>query len=674
MSELRMVLKRCGWLALGVFALLAIGCAPGEEETRSYPFRLDMTDAEQQRILDLQDRQQRDSLLMYLDHPDPSLRYRSAMAFASIRDSAAVIQLATLLADTNMQVRTAAAYALGQSRARQAAALLVSAFRQQDSTHAAEVSNASILEAVGKTGDVQSLIAMSTTSTYLPSDETLVTGQARGIYRFALRGITHPSGTARMVAIVSDPAMPEPARIMAANYLFRATGISTAEHVETLIPVTDDRDPRIRMCIAVALAKSATPQARQVIARMALRDSDYRVRCNILRALHYFPYEQVREVAFQSIDSRNVHVARCAATYLLEHGIERDAARYRSVSRGQLPWEVKTLLYGAANRYLTPAYAITKGNLNTELQEWYRRSLNPYEKAAVLQALAKDAGNYAQIPNLAFDDESPVVRTAGVDALASILGDRYFARDIGTRVTSARREIAEFLVDAIRKEDPGMISAAASALSNPQFGLDDYARAHLETFESALIALDLPKDIEAYDALADCLARLKNETYVRSTVPHNHPVNWEMVTDLADTIRVEVVTSRGNFRMELFTEHAPGTVMNFVELSRDRFFHGKNFHRVVPNFVIQGGCPRGDGYGSLDYTIRSELAPSYYIEEGRVGMASAGNHTECTQWFVTHSPTPHLDGNYTLFGRVTQGMDVVHAIQISDEILEVNIL
>jgi cyclophilin family peptidyl-prolyl cis-trans isomerase len=125
--------------------------------------------------------------------------------------------------------------------------------------------------------------------------------------------------------------------------------------------------------------------------------------------------------------------------------------------------------------------------------------------------------------------------------------------------------------------------------------------------------------------------------------------------------------------MALYTHQAPGTVMNFVQLARDRFYNGKNFHRVVPNFVVQGGCPRGDGYGSLDYTIRSELAPSYYNSEGCVGMASAGNHTEGTQWFITHSPTPHLDGNYTLFGRVTEGMSVVHRIQIGDEITQVNI-
>ena len=89
---------------------------------------------------------------------------------------------------------------------------------------------------------------------------------------------------------------------------------------------------------------------------------------------------------------------------------------------------------------------------------------------------------------------------------------------------------------------------------------------------------------------------------------------------------------------------------------------------LVPNFVVQGGCPRGDGYGSLDYSIRSELPPLSYDREGLVGMASAGNHTEGTQFFITHSPALHLDGNYTIFARVVDGMDVVHQIQPGSKI------
>ncbi len=102
-------------------------------------------------------------------------------------------------------------------------------------------------------------------------------------------------------------------------------------------------------------------------------------------------------------------------------------------------------------------------------------------------------------------------------------------------------------------------------------------------------------------------------------------------------------------------------------MAKQGYFNGKNFHRVVPNFVIQGGCNRGDGYGGEDYSIRSEFANLRY-QEGSVGMASAGKDTEGTQWFVTHSPTPHLDGRYTIFAQVEEGMDVVNKIEVDDVI------
>jgi len=91
---------------------------------------------------------------------------------------------------------------------------------------------------------------------------------------------------------------------------------------------------------------------------------------------------------------------------------------------------------------------------------------------------------------------------------------------------------------------------------------------------------------------------------------------------------------------------------------------------VVPNFVIQGGCNRGDGWGSEDYSIRSEFSQRRYTT-GSVGMASAGKDTEGTQWFITYSPTPHLDGRYTIFAEVVQGLAVLDYIQVGDKVTDV---
>jgi cyclophilin family peptidyl-prolyl cis-trans isomerase len=130
------------------------------------------------------------------------------------------------------------------------------------------------------------------------------------------------------------------------------------------------------------------------------------------------------------------------------------------------------------------------------------------------------------------------------------------------------------------------------------------------------------------------------------------------------------VTSKGSFTIEFLPEDAPMTVDNFVQLARRGYFNGITFHRVVPNFVIQGGDPRGDGNGGPAYHIRCEINEVPY-DRAAVGMALSGKDTGGSQWFVTHSPQPHLDGGYTVFGRVIRGMDVVDDIARGDVIRRV---
>ena len=107
---------------------------------------------------------------------------------------------------------------------------------------------------------------------------------------------------------------------------------------------------------------------------------------------------------------------------------------------------------------------------------------------------------------------------------------------------------------------------------------------------------------------------------------------------------------------------------SFVKLVRDGFYDGLIWHRVVSNFVIQGGDPRGDGWGGAGYTLRDEINTERYVR-GTVGMPKAGKDTGGGQIFITHVPTPHLDGNYTIFGRVVSGMDVVDRIEVGDRIV-----
>jgi len=150
--------------------------------------------------------------------------------------------------------------------------------------------------------------------------------------------------------------------------------------------------------------------------------------------------------------------------------------------------------------------------------------------------------------------------------------------------------------------------------------------------------------------------------------------DYRRLARLAETGRLvaTVSTTRGAFDVELLSREAPMTVESFVALAREGFFDGTTIHRVVPDFVVQGGDPRGDGTGGPPYALRDELNPLAYVR-GRVGMALSGPDTGGSQWFVTLSRQPHLDGAYTVFGEVTAGMDVVERIEQNDRLHSVRV-
>ncbi len=140
------------------------------------------------------------------------------------------------------------------------------------------------------------------------------------------------------------------------------------------------------------------------------------------------------------------------------------------------------------------------------------------------------------------------------------------------------------------------------------------------------------------------------------------------------SVKAVFTTEKGNFTIELLPEDAPLTVDNFVKLANSGYFNGIAFHRVVPNFVVQDGDPRGDGNGGPGWSIRDEINTVPY-ERGAVGMALSGKNTGGSQWFVTHSPQPHLDGGYTVFGKVNdEGMKIVDMIVRGDKIIKVEIV
>jgi cyclophilin family peptidyl-prolyl cis-trans isomerase len=138
--------------------------------------------------------------------------------------------------------------------------------------------------------------------------------------------------------------------------------------------------------------------------------------------------------------------------------------------------------------------------------------------------------------------------------------------------------------------------------------------------------------------------------------------------------RVRLTTTRGSIELELDRITAPVHVANFLELLDKGCYDGLDFHRVVPDFVVQGLDPRGDGYGTGGRRLPDEFSPRPY-DAGTLGMPNAGEpHTGGCQIFITHIPTPHLDGNYTVFGKVIEGMDVVQRLEIGDTVTSVRLV
>ncbi len=157
-------------------------------------------------------------------------------------------------------------------------------------------------------------------------------------------------------------------------------------------------------------------------------------------------------------------------------------------------------------------------------------------------------------------------------------------------------------------------------------------------------------------------------------MPKQYDAPPSMQIDPDAAYRATISTTRGDIVLDLQAKHAPKTVNNFVTLARDGFYDGLSFHRVIPNFMIQGGDPSGNGTGGPGYRFEDETAGNPLRHEtGVISMANAGPNTNGSQFFITHSPQPHLDGRHTVFGKVVEGQDVVDAVRQGDTMESVTI-
>jgi cyclophilin family peptidyl-prolyl cis-trans isomerase/HEAT repeat protein len=259
-----------------------------------------------------------------------------------------------------------------------------------------------------------------------------------------------------------------------------------------------------------------------------------------------------------------------------------------------------------------------------------------------------------------------------------VLIERLDDSDFGVRAAAAR-ELgrlkpaggAELLRKAYQTALPDSAYSARTAALDAlvEYGPDEA----LETVRSALEDKDWAVRVHA----ADLMARLEPSSDVRARIrpaPGQPSARYDDPQAIAPEFspHVFIETARGTIEFELAVLDAPQTAWNFMALARKGYFNGLEVHRVVPNFVIQDGDPRGDGSGGPGYSIRDELNERPFLR-GAVGMALAWPDSGGSQYFIVHSPAPHLDARYTAFGHVVNGMDVVDRIRQGDVIQRVRV-
>ncbi len=652
-----------------IFSL--VSCVPPSKEIKS-DVKVDLSIREQQKIVDFQDQMMVDSIWPYLKSDDPTHIYLSIRAFASLDHTAAVDSLLPFLNHPNMDIRTMTAYALGQLNQSKATEYLISNFIAEDTLDVDNTYNANILEALGKISNKSIMNNIATVESYRPDDTLLILGQNRSLYRFALRNIINQEAIQAVVKYVNDNSYPTDSRIIAANYLARNKDLDLEIHRDNLLQtLKKEKNPFIRMGLALGMRNLYNdPTLSDELLDLLNTEKDYRVRCYLIKALYAFPYIKIIEPLMTIIkNEQNIHVSQSAAQYLVDKGNGPDAYLYRELIQEDMPWQTKAKIFEAVMKHTPIYYTRVKRDISKDIIEQLEKEDNLYAKGAFIKALSQDPYQYKTLLDLQNTVKEEIVHTAIAEGLKTIVNSPTFFRAFGGNQYRIARSICDSLIVHSKKGYSGTIVHLAHLIKNEDY---DWKRLIRDTSwrEDIIKSLKLPEKSEAFNEFKTAITALDGGTYTPPTPDFTHPIDWTLLSTVSDSSRLVLKTSKGNITMELFKDDAPGSVTNFVKLCQSDYYDGKVFHRVVPNFVIQGGCPVGDGYGSLDYNIRSEFSPKYYDDEGYVGMASMGKHTEGVQFFITHSPTPHLDGKYTIFAKVTDGMEVVHSIEPGDRIID----
>jgi cyclophilin family peptidyl-prolyl cis-trans isomerase/HEAT repeat protein len=622
--------------------------------------------AEEARILETEDKRDFDPALVsqWIHHPNPTHRRRMALALGRIgphvfadgnhnneRDpgerQAGVAELASLVADPDASVRTTAAFALGQIGDPSSVEALVQFAGDEDGDVAAEA-----VEALAKLG-AKVPFARYAAFTREGVREGVRARAVRYLFRFrtdeasnlAMAALESPSAIVRQEGAYALARRPvgaahaklellttDPSTLTRAYALAALGRIGATDSLPVILAAVRDPHPWIRTNAVVALARLAAHDARSIerpeTAQDALQvialteDPDPGVRASVIDALSWYAVKN--EIARKKL----LEIATTGSRWnreLAAGAIAKQLGDEKLLPADLTGWaKVRVLEAGSAvSDRLRPAYA---------------KDPDPLVRAQALSNIADDkvAANAALI-RAAAGDPDVIVRGYAIDRF-SHLNEADKLEVLRAAETRARGD----------KQNDARLSAVNA--------LGGFEWVEREAFLRGLLRDNDPVVRRvAADLLEQKLNQPRPQFAPLAVPPRDYPsiVEWSRRPHTA-TIKM----ARGSITLALLSQEAPMTAWNFTQLAKDHYFDNSSFMRVVPNFVIQGGDPRNDMEGGPGYSIRDEINLQKYTR-GALGMALSGPDTGGSQFFITHSPQPHLDGGYTIFGRVTEGMNGV---------------
>lgn len=619
-----------------------------------------------QQVWEAADQRNAESLLPFLNDSDPSIRQRAAEGFASFHDTTLCDTLiAAFRVEKDPSVKAKLAFSIGQNPNKKAISNWLQKGMEWNQPWTADC-----YEAAGKAG-LTDRIKEACASGLHPSD-------AARAWFFAARTGAIRDSTCFPIILKGLDSEQESCRFYTLQTLLRSKykAPSAASQIENVWTHSSQTETKMA-CIQVGASCASQPLSYiQTKWNTNEAAADYLLRIACLRAASRLPDSLALPFVWNACTDAHDQVRSLASELLrFKSGFASDGALLDRYKKENIP-VIKNRI---AALYLQQCMDLTARNTMLEgLHKRYKATSDPYEKAGILKALLMDSEGFAFLRFEISHTEHILIREFAFEALLdlhqSAIYPNYRKQWESENAKSLEAQYAELIEEALKSEDVSMLGLVCPFIREAVVArAGDFPGLELRSpqlLSEAMQGMQLPRDIETYNELGQTIAALSNSPWEPAKPAFNHPIDWKRLERIPEDQHIRIRTAKGDIVLELWVDRAPATVAWFVQLIQEDFYRNKRLHRVVPGFVIQDGCPRGDGFGSTGASIRSEFSKSPF-EAGTLGMASAGPDTESCQWFITHTATPHLEGRYTAFGRVVEGMEVVHRLNYADAIHQI---